>query len=313
MYKVAIIGAGYMAKEHIRAFQDIHNVEISGIYSRTYFKAENIALNTNIKYVARSIEDLYNNTNANIVIITVNVDKIFEVSLECFKYPWVCLIEKPAGYNLNEAKLLNQYAVEQNKQVFVALNRRHYSSTNKALCELKGIISPRIVKIIDQEDIKDPIRLGHPPHIIDNWMYANSIHLIDYFKIFCRGNLLNVTHEVEWNSTNPFYMLTKLEYDTGDLGIYEAVWNAPGPWSVNIITKDKRVEMSPLEKVYIQDYGSRVKKELEVDQWDTQFKPGLRLQAQILINSLNGIESNKLPTLSDSIETMTLINKIYKQ
>ena len=313
MLKVAIIGAGYMAKEHIRAFQDIKNVEISGIYSRTYIKAESLAINTNIKYVAKSIEELYNNTNANIVIIAVNVDKIFEVSLECFKYPWVCLIEKPAGYNLNEAKLLNQYAIEQNKQVFVALNRRHYSSTNKALSELNSIVSPRIVKILDQEDIKDPIRIGHPSHIIDNWMYANSIHLIDYFNIFCRGNLLNVTHEVEWNSINPFYMLTKLEYDTGDLGIYEAVWNAPSPWSVNIITKEKRVEMSPLEKVYTQDYGSRVKNELEIDQWDIKFKPGLRLQAQLLIDSLNGMESNNLPTLSDSIDTMTLINKIYKK
>lgn len=313
MLKVAIIGAGYMAKEHIKAFQDIKNVQIIGIYSRTYLNAQNLALNTNIKFVARSIEELYNITKANIVIITVNVDKIFEVSLECFKYPWVCLIEKPAGYNLNEAKLLNQYAIEQNKQVFVALNRRHYSSTNKALSELNSIVSPRIVKILDQEDIKDPIRIGHPPHIIDNWMYANSIHLIDYFNIFCRGNLLNVTHVVEWNSINPFYMLTKLEYDTGDLGIYEAVWNAPSPWSVNIITKEKRVEMSPLEKVYTQDYGSRVKNELEIDQWDIKFKPGLRLQAQLLIDSLNGIESNNLPTLSDSIDTMTLINKIYKK
>jgi hypothetical protein len=125
--------------------------------------------------------------------------------------------------------------------------------------------------------------------------------------------LLNISHEVEWNSSNPFYILAKLEYDSGDIGIYEAIWNAPSPWSVNIITKEKRFEMSPLEKISTQNYGSRSKIELAIDEWDIKFKPGLRLQAQILINSLNKNESSSLPTLSDSIKTMTLINKIYKQ
>jgi predicted dehydrogenase len=186
MFKVAIIGAGYMAKEHIRAFQDIEIVEIAGIYNRTYLKAENLAINTNIQYVATSVEDLYNKTNADIVVIAVSVDKICDVSLECFKYPWVCLIEKPAGHNLNEALLLNNIATSLNRKVFVALNRRHFSSTIKALSELSVIKSSRVVKIFDQEDTNDPIRIGHPSHIINNWMYANSIHLIDYFNIFCR-------------------------------------------------------------------------------------------------------------------------------
>jgi predicted dehydrogenase len=313
MYKVAIIGAGYMAKEHIKVLQDIHNVEITGIYSRTFIKAENLAINNNIKHVAKNIEDLYNITKADVVIIAVSVDKIFEISSECFKYPWICFIEKPAGYNLNEALSLNNIANNWKRKVYVALNRRHYSSTIKALTEVNLINSPRIIKIFDQEDTNDPIRIGHPPHIIYNWMYANSIHLIDYFTIFCRGNLLNISHEVEWNSSNPFYILAKLEYDSGDIGIYEAIWNAPSPWSVNIITKEKRFEMSPLEKISTQNYGSRSKIELAIDEWDIKFKPGLRLQAQILINSLNKNESSSLPTLSDSIKTMTLINKIYKQ
>ena len=38
--KIAIIGAGYMAEEHIRAFSDIEDVVVAGIFSRTRSKAE---------------------------------------------------------------------------------------------------------------------------------------------------------------------------------------------------------------------------------------------------------------------------------
>ena len=70
--------------------------------------------------------------------------------------------------------------------------------------------------------------------------------------------------------------------------------------------------MSPLESISIQDYGSRIKKHLEVSSWDIKFKPGLRLQAQYLVDYLNG-KSSELPTLSESIKTMELIKKIYNQ
>ena len=62
MLKVAIIGAGYMAKEHIKAFQDIKNVQIIGIYSRTYLNAQNLALNT--KYIRNQNVLHYNEVNS---------------------------------------------------------------------------------------------------------------------------------------------------------------------------------------------------------------------------------------------------------
>ena len=38
--KVAFIGAGNMAKEHIKAFSSLENVELTGIFSRTKEKSE---------------------------------------------------------------------------------------------------------------------------------------------------------------------------------------------------------------------------------------------------------------------------------
>ena len=43
MVKVAYVGAGYMAKEHIKAFADMPEVALAGIYSRTRERAEGLA------------------------------------------------------------------------------------------------------------------------------------------------------------------------------------------------------------------------------------------------------------------------------
>ncbi|MBT7624615.1 MAG: gfo/Idh/MocA family oxidoreductase, partial [Flavobacteriaceae bacterium] len=146
--------------------------------------------------------------------------------------------------------------------------------------------------------------------VIDNWMYANSIHMIDYFSMFCRGKLTKVTPIVLWNKNNPKYVASKLQFDSGDIGLYECFWNSPAPWSVSINTENIRLDMTPLESLTKQVYESRKKNNIELDKVDYDFKPGIRLQAELLIKT---IKNNKayLPTLDQAIDTMKIINLIY--
>ena len=57
--QVAIIGAGYMAREHIRAFADVPEVTIAGIHSRTRERAEALAGEYSIGVVCDSVAELY--------------------------------------------------------------------------------------------------------------------------------------------------------------------------------------------------------------------------------------------------------------
>ncbi|MDB4051012.1 Gfo/Idh/MocA family oxidoreductase, partial [Flavobacteriaceae bacterium] len=180
MIKVAIIGAGYMANEHIKAFSSLENVMVNGIFSRTKEKAIIISKKYKIEFVAESINELYNLTKADVVVNTSSVASILDTTKKCLNFPWINLVEKPPGYNLNEALTLYELVEKKNAQLYVALNRRHYSSVKKALFELKNDDSKRVVKVLDQEDQNDPKRIGHSNKIIQNWMFANSIHLIDY-------------------------------------------------------------------------------------------------------------------------------------
>jgi predicted dehydrogenase len=312
MFKISIIGAGYMAREHIKAFSNLPNVSIVGVYSRTKSKAIVLADEFDIPYVANSVKELYEETNSDAVLITVSVRFIYSISMECFEFSWVCLIEKPVGYNFEEAEILNNYIIDNEIKAYVALNRRHYSSTSQILSELESTSSPRIVKIQDQEDFNDPIRLGHPIEVVNNWMYSNSIHLIDYFPQLCRGKLLKVSNIVKWNLNRPGLVLAKLEFDSGDIGIYEAYWNSPCPWHISVTTSEARWEMAPLETLTKQLRGSRMKKSLEIDKKDFDYKPGLRKQAELFVEILEG-KFPKLPTINESFNSIKLIKLIYNQ
>jgi predicted dehydrogenase len=308
--RIAFIGAGYMAREHMKAFSDIGSVVLAGIHSRTKSRALVLANEFNIDGVFDSIEELYVKTKADMVIISVPELSTKEVCEVAFLFPWVCLIEKPVGYNLENAEFIYKLSEKQKINVFVALNRRHYSSTRILQEGLSNYPESRVVHVLDQENPQVALEGGTPKLAVDYWMYANSIHIIDYFNLLCRGELLDIVNINKWEYNNPFYVLSKLCYSSGDIGIYEAIWNGPGPWLVSVTTPKKRWELRPLEELRILEYKSRKPLFVEPHHWDKEFKPGLRLQAEESLKMLRG-EDHQLPSIFEALKTMRLINKIY--
>jgi predicted dehydrogenase len=308
--RVAIVGAGYMAREHILAFQDVPDVRVIGIHSRTRARAEDMAAQFGIPVVCNSVAELYDNTQAHLVVITVPEMEMNGVSRACFEYPWVALLEKPAGYNLADAEDIEEQARIDDRRVFVALNRRSYSSTQAVLKDLKDLSGPRFIRVEDQEDQIRALEAGQPKTVVDNWMYANSIHLIDYFLMMGRGKIRSVESIIPWKPDEPGHVVARISFDSGDIGLYEGIWNGPGPWAVSVNTPEKRWEMRPLEQAAFQSAGQRKLNIVESHSWDTDFKPGLRLQAQNAVAAAMGRENN-LPTLQCAMETMRLVRDIF--
>lgn len=309
-FKVAFIGAGYMATEHLKAFGDIVGVQLSGIYSRTRSRAEKLALEYSSVGVFDSVGELYEKTEADLVVIAVPELSVREVCLEAFKYPWACLIEKPAGYDVPEAEAILASARLNNRKAFLSLNRRQYSSTHAVLGDLESHKGQRLVHVYDQENPRVALESGQPRKIVDNWMFANSIHVIDYFRLFCRGELLSVDNLSPWQRNESCFVLAKLTYSSGDIGMYEAVWEGPGPWAVTVTTHSRRWELRPLEQAVFQDYKSRQMESISIHPWDTQFKPGLRRQAEEAIRALGGVD-HQLATLEEGLQTMNIAARIY--
>ncbi len=311
MYKVAFIGAGYMTEEHIKAFIDIPEVQIVGIYSKTISRAELLLSKYSLNGSCyNSITDLYKNTQADLVVISVPELSTKNVCFEAFNFPWLCLVEKPVGYNFSDALFIANLAETKNSKVYVALNRRMYSSTIEVLHQLENSNEQRLIHVYDQEDPISAKLTGQPDIIIENWMFANSIHIIDYFTILGRGHITEIVPIINWNNgSSPFHM-TKIYFESGDIGIYEALWNAPGPWAVTISTKSKRWEIKPLEEASVQSYGSRKSEKILINDWDFKFKPGIRYQAEQAVRAIS-CNDHKLVSIQEALRTMELINKIY--
>lgn len=307
---IAFIGAGIMSVAHMKAFSDNGNVDLSGIASRTVAKAEVIASEFGIKHICSSISELYERTKADLVVISVPVLATYAVCMEAFKYPWKLLIEKPVGYDADEALLIQQAAAEQGREAFVALNRRHYASTRSVHEGLQVDDAPRMIQVFDQEDIIAASAAGQPDLVVKNWMYANSIHMIDFFRIFGRGEIVSVAPVIHWNPECPSFVSSRINFSSGDIGLYNAVWNSPGPWAVAVTTRSTRWEMRPVERVAVQRYPSRTVEPLLLHAWDSDFKPGLRRQAAEAIKAVKG-EPHKLVSLAEGVETMKLVQSIY--
>jgi predicted dehydrogenase len=307
--KVAIVGAGYMAKEHIKVFNLISDFEVLGIYSRTYCNASKLQADYNIKYNCNSIEELYETTKADLVLITVPVLSTMQVLKESIKFDWVHLIEKPIGHNLSESIEILKMFSELNKKAFASFNRRFFSSTRKVLSSINNSSSKRLISIVDQEDPMATWEGIREKKLIDYWMYANSIHLIDYFRILGRGEIKNVTNVIPWDKCKQTFVSAKIEYESGDIGLYQATWGMAGPWSVSVTNLDGYFELKPLETGYIQKYGDK-KAEIIAEDIDLNFKPGLYFQALEIIKAFNK-DVNKLVDLEDSLLTMKLVQRIY--
>jgi predicted dehydrogenase len=309
--KIALVGAGYMSLEHARAFSGLPGVSLVGITSRTRVKAEQLAaIYAGIK-VFDSIEEMFGETRADLVIVSVKEMSMSLVALECFSYPWAVLLEKPAGYGLANALLILEAARQNRSRVWVALNRRAYSSTRQAKLRLDSKEGPRFIHVVDQQDqISAREKYGEPTEVVQNYMYANSIHLIDYFRVFGRGEVTRVTPICPWTPLAPWIVLAKVDFSSGDCGVYEGVWSGPGPWAVTVVTPDQRLEMRPLEQASLQVRGERMVTNLPIDPQDIDYKPGLRQQASEMLAALVG-QPSLVPTLEDSFKSMQLVSDIF--
>ncbi len=318
---IAIVGAGSMAREHARAFASLPGVTVSGLTSRTRARAEALASELSIPLVTDSIADLHRQTSADLVVIAVPELSARPVALEAFQHPWAVLMEKPAGYDLGDAEKIATAAADRERRagggatpagrVMVGLNRRFYSSSRTIKADLDTRPDDkRFIHVQDQQSYAEARRYNHPPQVVEKFMYANSIHLIDLIPFFARGTITGVRQVTPWRGEQTEVMLAYIEFDSGDTALYEGLWKGPGPWAANVSTPGKRWIMQPLEQAIYQNAGERARHTIEASDDDKQFKAGFLLQARSAVAAVRG-EAAQIPSIEDSMQTMRLIHRMF--
>jgi predicted dehydrogenase len=286
-------------------------VKVAGLTSRTRAKAEALASELGIPLVTDSVAELHQQTDADLVVVTVPELSANPVAMNAFKHPWAVLMEKPAGYDLADAEKIAAAAKSHQAPVMVGLNRRFYSSSRTIKADLETRpAEKRFIHVQDQQSYAEARRYNHPPQVVEKFMYANSIHLIDLIPFFGRGKITKVDQVTPWRGEDTEVMLAYVEFDSGDTALYEGLWKGPGPWAANVSTPGKRWIMQPLEQAIYQNAGERARHTIEAADEDKQFKAGFLLQARNAVAAVRG-ETTEIPTIDDSMQTMRLINRMF--
>jgi len=308
---VSIIGAGYMAEEHIKAFKKFKIIKIQGIMSHKGINASKLAKKYKIKNVCLNVKELYEKTFSDLLVIAVREVNVKKIIMQAFKYPWKIFSEKPLGLNYLESKKIFLVAKRLNreKDVMVGYNRRNYESTKYVLSDIS--LKKRIIQIMDQQNIYDKRVVNLPIKIKKNWMFANSTHLIDYANIFCRGKINDFKKKTFFLNKKSKILTFLAIYDSGDILSYNALWNMPGPWSVSITNEEKSYKLEPLEALKIKNLNSSRFEKVNIKDYEkNKIKPGLFNQTIELIKFVSN-KKNNLCSLKESHKVMSLTDKIY--
>ena len=297
---VVIIGAGYMAEEYSKVLLKLKKknfIDISGIYSRTFSKANNLKKKYKIQNCYSNLDLMMKTVKPSHVIVAVSEISTLSVCKILSKYKVNVLIEKPCGYNESQSKKISKI-FKKNKNVYLALNRRYFNSTIRAKKLLRKD-EKRNILVLDQQE-PNPKR---PKKIRDNWMYANSIHLIDYILNFCRGKIKKISLNKSIKNIRDITVI----FSSGDVANYKACWGMPGPWGVIVNTKSIYIKLMPLENLEFRSNLEKYKLEKLKIYNEKKFKPGLlHLTSKFLEN-----KRRKLYTLNYNLKLMSLIKKIY--
>lgn len=311
--RVGLIGAGWIAAQHMKVINDLaEEVEASGVYSRTFARAETFAKDYSIRLCARSIEELIEGAHPDALLVLVSEDQTEQVVrqlIERYKLP--LFIEKPAGLTPEQNKALADLAKRHAVRNMVGFNRRYYSIFHKGLDIIRQNGLLRGVMVEGHERMWR-VRKNNKfsETVLANWIYANSTHTIDLLRFF-GGEPLNISSISHSHIEKKGDQIAAImEFDGGAIGNYSAHWYSPGGWRAVLYGDGVTVEFKPLESGRWLDKDFKAT-EIVPDDTDVAYKPGFYGQMKAFANLVRGNKPDPFALdLEGAYKTMLLAKEL---
>lgn len=286
-----LVGAGSMAIDYSKVLQN-QSVRFD-VIGRGEASAQRFVKQTGTsvitgglaKYLKHSVD------KPSAAIVAVGVEELAETTIQLMNHGIKrILVEKPAGLNLEQIEKVVRVAEVKNAEVFVAYNRRFYASVQKAqeLITIDGGVSSFNFEFTEWGHIIQ--ELNKPDEVKAMCFLTNSTHVVDmafYLGGEPRESVSYTAGSLEWHPLAAVFVGAG-RTENGALFSYQANWNAPGRWGVEILTKYRRFIFRPLEQLQVQNKGSIKIEQVEIDDvLDKAFKPGLYKQVETFLYNCN--------------------------
>lgn len=308
--KGLLVGTGYMGVEYCKVLQGLSaEFDVIGRSRNNVQKFQEI---TQKEAREGGLEKWKGNLQKeyDFAIVAVEVDALYYVAdllldLGIKKI----LIEKPGCRNLNELEQLKENAKKRNIDIYIAYNRRFFESVVKAEEMIKedgGVLSVNF----EFTEWIDRLLVPKPIHSLEDVMYRNSTHVIDLAFYFAGIPKDFRFYHAGWidQMKNPSIYAGAGITDKNVLFCYQANWDAPGRWSVEVLTKVRRYYFKPMEELWTQNRNSTVLEQVTLpNEYDVQYKPGLYKMVETF---LNHDSDSKLLTLDEQINMTKIYNEM---
>ncbi len=191
--KLCLIGTGKMGLEYAKVIQSVnHKAVITDVLGRNLLKTRKFASHNKIVNFHNTFENI---KKVDAFIISVSEENLFKVLKKVVKYNLPTLIEKPLGINYQESEKIYKLLYRKNF-FFVSLNRRFFNSSLEFKRKLDSSKDKYSFIINDQQDLIKAEKIGKHPNVVKNYMYANSVHLIDLINFFIKSKLKKVENKI---------------------------------------------------------------------------------------------------------------------
>lgn len=309
MKNVWLIGTGLIGVEYSKVLDELqidHTIIGRGDKSASKFEEMRPG-----KKVIRGSLDNFLSANPAIpecAIVAVGTHDLFGVSIKLIEYGVKRLfVEKPGADTYGRIQQLSETAKEKDVKVFLAYNRRFYASLLKAeeiIREDGGVTSFNF-------EFTEWLHIFEAAYgkVELNWIFwANSSHVLDT-AFFLGGEPKEIscyTRTMEGDNFPKIFAGAGIS-DKGALFSYQANWDAPGRWVVEILTKKHRLYFKPMETLQIQELRSVKVLPVEIDDHlDKEFKPGFYLETKAFIEG----NDERLCAIEHQVER---VNRVYRK
>ncbi|MDH4469323.1 MAG: hypothetical protein QE271_14790 [Bacteriovoracaceae bacterium] len=198
------------------------------------------------------------------------------------------LIEKPGSFKMEDIKILLEKSKKVGGKIFIGYNRRFLSSVEKAkkIIAQDGGVTSFHFEFTEWGHVIAPLVKGEG--VKEEWLYHNSSHIIDLSFYLAQGIPVKMTSvvggKIDWHPAGSIFTGTGI-IDNGAIFTYHSNWCAPGRWGIELMTKNHRLILRPVEKLQLQKIGEVKIEFVDIDDAiDKEHKPGYFKQVESFLN-----------------------------
>lgn len=246
--KVGIIGAGYMARKHLRAYKKMREVEVVGVVGKTERNRDYFIKECNVRNFYKNHLDLLSEGSVDAVSVVTPTFTHSKIVIDCFRAGCHVLCEKPISVNLTDAYEMIMAGEKAKKLFMMGFTMRFY----KEFQRMKRLIDDGEIGDVRNAWFRKSSRLPKGEWYLDpeksgGVIFEMGIHLIDWIRWIVGSRIEIVSAVMQDNVYNlgkedNFWVL--MEFENNAIGAVGSSYSySINPVDIGVIGTTKSVSV----------------------------------------------------------------------